>query len=132
MVSPVHREPRLDALKQQVKPRDHLPWYLPYTVNLDLMLSNNKWSYVTTYHGISRTPWTWTWCPQTTSEATWPLTMVSPVHGEPRLDALKQQVKPRDHLPWYLPYTVNLDLMLSNNKWSYVTTYHGISRTRWT
>ena len=46
MVSPVHGEPRLDALKQ-VKPRDHLPWYLPYTVN--------------------------------------------------RLDALKQQVKPRDH-----------------------------------
>ena len=29
--------------------------------------------------------------------------MVAPVHGEPRLDALKQQVKPRDHLPWYLP-----------------------------
>ena len=58
MVSPVHDEPRLDALKQQVKPRDHLPWYLPYTVNLDLMPSNNKWSHVTTYHGISRTPWT--------------------------------------------------------------------------
>ena len=82
MVSPVYGEPRLDALKQQVKRRDHLPWYLPYTVN--------------------------------------------------RLDALKQQVKPRDHLPWYLPYTVNLDLMLSKHKWSHVTTYHGISRTRWT
>ena len=57
MVSPVYGEPRLDGLKQQVKSRDHLPWYLPYTVNLDLMLSN-KWSHVTTYHGISRTPWT--------------------------------------------------------------------------
>ena len=106
MVSPVHCEPGLDVIKQ-VKPRDHLPWYLPYTVNLDLMPSNNKWSHVTTYHG-------------------------TPVHGEPRLDALKQQVKPRDHLPWYPPYTVNLDLMPSNNKWSHVTTYHGISRTPWT
>ena len=73
MVSPVHGEPRLDALKQ-VKPRDHLPWYLPYTVNrLDALKQQVK--------PRDHLPW---YLPYTVN----------------RLDALKQQVKPRDHLPW--------------------------------